>query len=73
MKSYMVNLTGMENPHAKFQVSGLSGSMFLYCKIMQDSDFFTFFERGSYKNQGIDMNFYRDKLGGGGRNMQNNV
>ena len=43
MKSYMDNLTGMENPHAKFQVSGSSGSMFLYCKIMQDSDFFTFF------------------------------
>ena len=26
--------------------------------------FLTFFERGSYKNQGIDMNFYGDRLAG---------
>ena len=43
MKLYMDKLTGMKNLHVRFQVSGLSGSMFLYCKILQDSDFLYFF------------------------------
>ena len=43
MKLYRNKLAGMKNLHAKFQVSGSSGSMFLYCKILQDSDFLYLF------------------------------
>ena len=43
MKFYRNKLAAVRNVHSKFQVFRTSGSLFLYCKILQDSDFLYLF------------------------------
>ena len=38
MRVYMDKQAGLRNVHAKFQISRILGSLFLYCKILQKSD-----------------------------------
>ena len=65
MKLYMDKLTGMKNLHVRFQVSGLSGSMFLYCKILQDSDFLYFFWAWLLQKSGHWHEFLQGQTSGG--------
>ena len=62
MKLYRGKLAGIRNIHSKSQVSQTSGSLFSYCRILHICYFLYFLELGSYKNRGIDMKFYMDKL-----------
>ena len=62
IKVYRNKLAGVRNVCTKFHVSQTSGSLFLYCRILHICYFLYFLELGSYKNRGIDMKFYMDKL-----------
>ena len=71
MKFYRDKLVGIGNVHSKFQVSRTSGSLFLYCKILQNCNFLYLFERGYHKNQYNEMKLYKDKLMGMKNLMRN--
>ena len=64
MKFYRNKLAGVRNVHSKSQVFQTSGSLFLYCKILQNCNFLYLFELGCLKNQYNGMKLYMDKLTG---------
>ena len=64
MKFYRDKLAGVRNVHSKYQVSWTSGSLFLYCRILQNCNLLYLFELGCHKNQYNDMKLYMDKLTG---------
>ena len=64
MKLYRGKLAGIRNIHSKSQVSRTSGSLFLYCKILQNCNLLYLFDLGCHKNQYNDMKLYMVKLTG---------
>ena len=64
MKLYRDKLAGVRNVHSKYQVSWTSGSLFLYCRILQNCNLLYLLELGCHKNQYNDMKLYMDKLTG---------
>ena len=64
MRFFRGKQEGVSNVHSKFQVSRTSGSLFWYCKILQNCNFLYLFELGYHKNQYNDMKLYMDKLTG---------